>query len=165
MENTIISDFSLAKLLPIMNTSMCLLGLDYGEKKIGVAVSDTRKVISSNLKIILNKRPSHYISEIREICEKRNVGGIVIGLPLNMNGSEGPRCQSTRSFAEKLQKAGLPPTAFWDERLSTLAAENILLEANTSRRKRALVVDIVAANIILQGALDRLQNAFRKNMI
>ena len=164
MGNTIKSDFSLAKFIPIMNTSMCLLGLDYGEKKIGVAISDTRKVISSNHKMILNKRATHYINEIREVCQKRNVGGIVIGLPLNMNGSEGPRCQSTRSFAEKLQKAGLPPTAFWDERLSTLAAENILLEANTSRKKRTRVVDIVAANIILQGALDRLQNALQKDM-
>ena len=143
---------------------MCLLGLDYGEKKIGVAISDTRKVISSNLKIIHKKKASHYINEIREVCQKRDVGGIVIGLPLNMNGSEGPRCQATRSFAEKLQNAGLPPTAFWDERLSTLAAENILLEANTSRKKRALVVDILAANIILQGALDGLQNVLRKNV-
>ena len=76
----------------------------------------------------------------------------------------GLRCQSTRSFAEKLQEAELPPCAFWDERLSTLAAENILLEANTSRKKRALVVDILAANIILQGALDGLQNVLRKNV-
>ena len=164
MKNIVTSDFLLAKFLPIMETNKCLLGLDYGEKRIGVAISDTRKVISSNLKIILNKKPSHYINEIREVCQKRNVGGVVIGLPLNMSGSEGPRCQSTRSFAQKLQKAGLPQTAFWDERLSTLAAENILLAANTSRKKRALVVDSVAANIILQGALDRLQNALKKDI-
>ena len=142
-----------------METDACLLGLDYGEKRIGVAISDTRKVISSNLRTILKKKPQLYIDELKKICIERNVGGIIIGFPLNMNGTEGPRCQATRSFAKKLTHAGLPINAFWDERLSSAAAENILLEANSSRKRRKEIIDQVAANIILQSALDRLQNS------
>ena len=140
-----------------MRTGMCLLGIDYGEKNIGLAISDTRKIISSSLKTIQKTRTAIYIDELKSICLERNVGGIVIGFPLNMNGTEGPRCQATRSFANKLTHSGLPVNAFWDERLSTAAAENILLEANTSRKRRKEVIDQVAANLILQTALDRLQ--------
>ena len=144
-------------LTPIMRTGMCLLGIDYGEKNIGLAISDTRKIISSSLKTIQKTRAALYIAELQAICLERNVGGIVIGFPLNMNGTEGPRCQATRSFAKKLTHAGLPVNAFWDERLSTAAAKSILLEANTSRKRRKEVIDQVAANLILQTALDRLQ--------
>lgn len=153
------SEFSVLDFMNLLETDRCLLGLDFGTKNIGVAISDTRKIISSKLKIILNKKPSQYIGEIKSICEQRNIGGIIIGLPLNMNGTEGPRCQATRSFADKLTNAGLPANAFWDERLSTMEAENILLQSNASRKKRAAVVDQIAANIILQAALDRLQYA------
>ena len=91
---------------------MCLLGIDYGEKNIGLAISDTRKIIAASLKTIQKTRTAVYIDELKSICLERNVGGIVIGFPLNMNGTEGPRCQATRSFANKLTHAGLPVNAF-----------------------------------------------------
>jgi putative holliday junction resolvase len=90
------------------------------------------------------------------ILDAREIGGIILGLPRNMDGSEGPRCQSTRAFARNLSRLTERPIGFWDERLSTVAAERALLEADTSRRKRAEVIDHVAAGVILQGALDRL---------
>ena len=90
--------------------------------------------------------------------KEREIGGLIIGLPINMDGSEGPRAQSTRAFARNLAQRGSVPIAFWDERLSTVAAERTLLEADTSRRRRAQVIDHVAAAFILQGALDRLSH-------
>ena len=155
------SDFALEQLLPILETDMCLLGIDYGKKRIGLAISDVRKVISSNFTTLSYNGASQYLNELKMICDNENVGGIVIGLPLNMNGTEGPRCQATRSFAKKLSFAQLPTLAFWDERLSSSAAENVLVEANISRKKRRDIIDKVAANIILQTALDRLQH-FKK---
>ena len=155
------SDFALEQLLPILETDMCLLGIDYGKKRIGLAISDVRKVISSNFTTLSNNNATQYLNELKMICDNENIGGIVIGLPLNMNGTEGPRCQATRSFAKKLSLAQLPTHAFWDERLSSSAAENVLVEANISRKKRRGIIDKVAANIILQTALDRLQH-FKK---
>ena len=92
-----------------------------------------------------------------EILTERQIGGIILGLPLNMDGTEGPRCQSTRAFARNLEPLTDLPITFWDERLSTVAAERALLEADTSRKRRAEVIDHVAAGVILQGALDRLR--------
>ena len=93
-----------------------------------------------------------------EIIAGRGIGGVVLGLPFNMDGSEGPRCQSTRAFARNLARQSDLPIGFWDERLSTVAAERALLEADTSRKRRAEVIDHVAASYILQGALDRLRH-------
>lgn len=135
-----------------------LMGLDFGEKTIGVAVSDRRRTVASPLETVRRRKFTADAARLLELAEAREIGGIVLGLPLNMDGTEGPRCQSTRAFARNL--AGLTdlPIGFWDERLSTVAAERALLEADTSRRRRSEVIDHVAAGVILQGALDRLHH-------
>jgi len=131
-------------------------GLDLGEKTIGVAVSDLRRTLATPLETVRRKKFTLDAARLLEIAKGRGLAGFVLGLPLNMDGSEGPRCQSTRAFARNL--AGLTdlPIGFWDERLSTVAAERALLEFDTSRAKRAEVIDHVAAGFILQGFLDRL---------
>ena len=138
-----------------------LIGLDLGTKTIGVAVSDSFQSVATPLETIKRKKFGVDAAALLEIVDKRSIGGIVLGLPLNMDGSEGPRVQSTRAFARNLAGHadfnGLA-IAFWDERLSTVAAERALLEADTSRAKRGDVIDHVAAGFILQGALDRLRH-------
>ncbi len=135
-----------------------LMGLDLGTRTIGVALSDLRWRIATPLETIRRRKFGTDAAALLAIAGDRGAGGIVLGLPRNMDGSEGPRCQSTRAFARNL--AGLTDLAitFWDERLSTVAAERALLEADESRAKRAGVIDHVAAGFILQGALDRLQH-------
>jgi len=135
-----------------------LAGLDYGEKTIGVAVSDRMRSVGTPLETIRRTRFSADAARLLEIAAAREIGGFVIGLPLNMDGSEGPRCQSTRAFARNLERLTPLPVVFWDERLSTVAAERALLEADASRKRRGQVIDHVAAGVILQGALDRLRN-------
>ena len=135
-----------------------LAGLDYGEKTIGVAVSDRMRSVGTPLETIRRTRFSADAARLLEIAAAREIGGFVIGLPLNMDGSEGPRCQSTRAFARNLERLTPLPVVFWDERLSTVAAERALLEADASRKRRGRVIDHVAAGVILQGALDRLRN-------
>jgi putative Holliday junction resolvase len=138
-----------------------LVGLDLGEKTIGVAVSDLRRGVATPLETIRRKKFTLDAARLLEIVTARGVAGLVLGLPLNMDGSEGPRCQTTRAFARNLSGLSALPIGFWDERLSTVAAERALLEADTSRQKRALVIDHVAAAYILQGFLDRLAVACR----
>lgn len=133
-----------------------LIGLDLGDKTIGVAVSDTLMSVATPLETIRRKKFGLDAARLLEICSARNIGGIVLGLPYNMDGSEGPRCQKTRAFARNLSRLTELPIGFWDERLSTVAAERALLEADTSRKRRAEVIDHVAAGFILQGVLDRL---------
>ncbi|MCC5957246.1 MAG: Holliday junction resolvase RuvX [Natronohydrobacter sp.] len=133
-----------------------LAGLDLGTKTIGVAVSDRLLSVASPLQTIRRVKFGQDAAALLEIAGAREIGGLVLGLPRNMDGSEGPRCQSTRAFARNLAALTDLPITFWDERLSTVAAERALLEADTSRRKRAEVIDHVAAGVILQGALDRL---------
>ena len=133
-----------------------LAGLDLGEKTIGVAVSDRLRRVATPLETIRRRKFSEDAGRLLEIAAHREVGGLVIGLPRNMDGSEGPRCQSARAFARNLCRQTTLPIGFWDERLSTVAAERALLEADASRRRRAEVIDHVAAGIILQGLLDRL---------
>ncbi|WP_439563086.1 Holliday junction resolvase RuvX [Roseinatronobacter sp.] len=133
-----------------------LAGLDLGEKTIGVAVSDRVLSVASPLQTIRRRKFGLDAQALLEIVAGRDLGGLVLGLPRNMDGSEGPRCQSTRAFARNLSALTDLPIGFWDERLSTVAAERALLEADTSRRRRAEVIDHVAAGVILQGALDRL---------
>lgn len=133
-----------------------LAGLDFGDKTIGVAVSDTFRGVATPLETIRRKKFGVDAEALLAILNKRNISGIVLGLPRNMDGTEGPRCQKTRAFARNLTKLTNLPITFWDERLSTVAAERALLEADTSRRRRAEVIDHVAASYILQGALDRL---------
>ncbi len=133
-----------------------LAGLDLGTKTIGVAVSDGLRRVASPLSTIRREKFTLDAAALLKIVAERDLKGIVLGLPFNMDGSEGPRCQSTRTFARNLERLTPLPIAFWDERLSTVAAERALLEADTSRKRRSEVIDHVAAGYILQGALDRL---------
>ncbi len=135
-----------------------LVGLDLGDRTIGVAVSDTFRQVASPLETIRRRKFGADAEALLAIIAARNVGGIVLGLPRNMDGTEGPRCQSTRAFARNLSRLTDLPIGFWDERLSTVAAERALLEADTSRKRRAEVIDHVAAGYILQGALDRMRH-------
>ncbi|SHG42270.1 Holliday junction resolvase RuvX [Cognatishimia maritima] len=139
-----------------------LAGLDLGTKTIGVAISDSFQSIASPLHTIKRKKFTQDAAQLLEIIKERNIGALILGLPLNMDGSEGPRVQSTRAFARNLAQLTPLPIFFWDERLSTVAAERVLLEADTSRKRRSEVIDHVAAGYILQGALDRLAHLRRK---
>lgn len=132
-----------------------LLGLDLGTKTIGLAISDTLWNVASPLSTIKRTKFTKDAEELMAICNEQNVGGLVLGMPLNMDGSEGPRAQATRAFQRNLDRLSSLPVTLWDERLSTVAAERALLEADTSRTKRAQVIDAIAASIILQGALER----------
>jgi len=131
-----------------------LLGLDPGTKTIGLALSDFTLTIATPMETIKRKKFTKDILRIKEIIAEHDVGGFVIGLPINMDGSEGPRCQSVRQFASNLAQHFDVPMAFWDERLSTAGVERTLLQADVSRAKRAEVIDKMAASYILQGALD-----------
>ena len=144
--------------------SGALIGLDLGTKTIGVAVSDGLRMTATGLETIRRKKLAPDVARIEALTTGRAINGIVLGLPRNMDGSEGPRCQSTRAFARNLAGLLPIPIAFWDERLSTVAAEQALLEADTSRRRRAEVIDKVAATVILQGALDRLAVLAREDV-
>ena len=137
-----------------------LMGLDFGTKTIGVAVSDSLRSVATPHLTVKRKKFTSDAAELAAIVADRQIGGIVLGLPKNMDGSEGPRAQSTRAFLRNLaghDTLGSLPALLWDERLSTVAAERALLEADTSRKRRAEVIDHVAAAYILQGALDRLR--------
>ncbi|RFP89793.1 Holliday junction resolvase RuvX [Rhodobacteraceae bacterium 63075] len=133
-----------------------LMGLDLGERTIGLAVSDSFRGTATPLETIRRKKFTADANRMLELAAERQIAGFVLGLPRNMDGSEGPRCQSTRAFARNLARLTDAPITFWDERLSTVAAERALLEADTSRKRRAEVIDHVAASYILQGMLDRL---------
>ncbi len=133
-----------------------LAGLDLGEKTIGVAVSDLTLSVATPLLTIRRAKFSLDAAALLAVTTARNLGGLVLGLPRNMDGTEGPRCQSTRAFARNLRSLTDLPIGFWDERLSTVAAQRALLEADTSRKRRKEVIDHVAAGYILQGMLDRL---------
>ncbi|MEE2662203.1 MAG: Holliday junction resolvase RuvX [Pseudomonadota bacterium] len=134
------------------------MGLDLGTKTIGVAISDDRRLVASALDVVLRKKFSIDAAILGSLIIEYKVSGIILGLPLNMNGTEGPRCQSTRQFAVNLDEKTKIPIAFWDERLSTQAVEKHLISHDVSRRRRKKVVDKLAAQFILQGALDFLQN-------
>lgn len=134
-----------------------LLGLDLGEKTIGLALSDTLLTIATPMETLRRGKFSADAITIEAIIEKQGVGGLVVGLPLNMDGSEGPSAQSARAFARNFATRSELPIAFWDERLSTAAVTRTLLEADASRKRRGEVVDKMAAAFILQGVLDRLR--------
>lgn len=135
-----------------------VMGLDLGTKTIGIALSD--RILSSASAVETLKRRKFTLDAARlmEIALAREAGGLILGLPRNMDGSEGPRAKATRAFARNLAQITDLPIGFWDERLSTVAAERALLEADTSRKRRAEVIDAVAAAYILQGALDRMRH-------
>ena len=150
------SSLSIFELVDQLSTGQRLLGIDLGSKTIGLAVSDQGLNIANPLKTIQRKKFTVDAKELIKLCEDHNVGGLVYGLPLNMSGSIGPQAQSTKSFVNNFSKLSNLPFIYWDERLSTVAVTRTLLEADTSRAKRAKVVDKMAAAYILQGALDRL---------
>lgn len=140
-----------------------VLGLDVGSKTVGVALSDVMAGLATPMETVKRTKFTQDAQKLIAIVREQDVGGIVLGLPVEMDGQEGPRCQSTRQFAANLERAiadaGLPPVpmAFWDERLSTVAVERVLIgEADLTRKRRAQVVDRAAAAWILQGALDAL---------
>ncbi len=147
----------LSELKGLLAADARLMGLDLGTKTIGVAVSDLSRTIATARTTLRRTKLSRDIEALRALIEGEGVGGIVVGLPVNMDGSEGPRAQSARDTAANLARALALPVALWDERWSTVAAERAMLDADLSRRKRARKVDQVAAAYILQGALDRLR--------
>ena len=134
-----------------------LLGLDVGTKTVGMALSDVTRSIATPYDTIRRTKFTEDARSIRDVVEKNEVGALVIGLPINLDGSEGRRAQSTRAFARNLAAHVELPMVFWDERLSTAAVERHLIEADASRKRRAEVIDRMAAAYILQGALDRLK--------
>jgi putative Holliday junction resolvase len=135
-----------------------LVGLDLGEKTIGVAVSDATRTVASPLDLIRKTKFTDDVNALFKLMESRHAGGIVIGLPVNMDGTEGPRCQSSRAFGRNLLRLRDIPIAFWDERMSSQAVNRMLIsEADMTRARRADVVDKAAAAWILQGALERMR--------
>ena len=133
-----------------------LAGLDLGTKTIGIALSDPGLRIATPFHTIRRTKFAADAAALLAICARERVGGLVLGLPVNMNGTEGPRAQATRAFLRNLSTLMELPVALWDERLSTAAAERAMIDADLSRRKRAERIDAAAAAFILQGALDRL---------
>ncbi len=142
-----------------MKVGQRLLGLDLGSKTIGVALSDTLCNIATAMEIIRRTKFTKDAERLITIISEQNVGGLILGFPLNMDGTEGPRCQSTRQFAVNISEKIDIPIAFWDERLSTMAVTRTLLEADASRKRRKELIDKLAAAYILQGALDKLSYA------
>jgi putative Holliday junction resolvase len=134
-----------------------ILGLDVGTKTVGLAISDVTRSIATPLRTLRRTKFTADAAALLALVAEREVRGFIIGLPINFNGTEGPRAQSCRAFARNLGALTALPIAFWDERLSTAAAERALLEADASRKRRAEVIDSVAAGFILQGALDRMK--------
>jgi putative Holliday junction resolvase len=134
-----------------------LLGLDLGTKTIGVAVSDALRYTATPLETITRTKFTADAARLMHLIEQNAAVALILGLPLNMDGSEGPRAQSTRAFARNLTQKTPLPIIFWDERLSTSAVTRMLIEADTRREKRAQVIDKLAASYILQGFLDRLR--------
>lgn len=134
-----------------------LIGIDAGTKTLGLALSDVGRTIASALETIRRTKFTADAQHLLELCQAHKIGGLVLGLPINLDGSEGPRAQSTKALARNLNKMSDLPILLWDERLTTAEAERMLIEADQSRRRRAEVIDKLAATIILQNALDRMR--------
>jgi putative Holliday junction resolvase len=150
-------------IVPVVELEACLsarrrlLGLDVGTKTIGLALSDALGTVATPVETIRRAKFARDAQALAALIAAREVGGLVIGLPINMDGSEGPRCQSVRQFAANLLTLIDRPIAFWDERLSTAAVTRLMIEADLSRKRRAELVDKMAAAYILQGALEHLR--------
>jgi putative holliday junction resolvase len=148
---------NLPEFIAALPPNRAIAGLDLGDKTIGVALSDLRRVVATPVETIRRVKFTIDATALLALLEQRGAQGIILGLPLNMDGSTGPRVQATQAFARNLERLTPLPITFWDERLSTVAAERALLEADASRKRRKEVIDAVAAGYILQGALDRMQ--------
>ena len=148
----------LIEIAPLLPARGALIGLDLGTKTIGVAASDPDRKLATGVETVRRKSFAADAARLIALAAERKAVGIVLGLPINMNGSEGPRAQSTRAFARNFAERSGLPVGLWDERLSTAAVERDLLAADASRAKRAAVIDQHAAAFILQGALDRLRH-------
>jgi len=147
---------SLDELANVLSVTHRLIGLDPGSKTVGMALSDLSRMVASPAEQLNRGKFADLVARIQALIEAEQVGGIIVGLPLNMDGSTGPSAQSARNFAENLAERLNIPVALWDERLSTAAVERTLINADLSRRRRAELVDKLAAAYILQGALDYL---------
>lgn len=164
-----VSDSMPALILPLIEAAThwpprgALIGLDLGTKTIGVAVSDPDRKLATGIETIARKTFTLDAARLLTLASERGVCGFVLGLPINMDGTEGPRAQSTRAFARNFAKLTQLAIGFWDERLSTVAVERELIGMDMSRAKRAKVIDEHAAIFILQGALDRLSTLRREN--
>lgn len=155
---------SVEDFLAALPPNRAIAGLDLGDKTIGVALSDLRRQVATPIEVIRREKFTLDAARLLALLEARGAFGIVLGLPLNMDGSTGPRVQATQAFARNLEKLTAMPICYWDERLSTVAAERALLEADTSRKRRKEVIDQVAAGYILQGALDRMAHLGRSGL-
>ena len=153
---------NIAALVAALTMGQRLLGLDIGDKTIGLAISDPMFMIASPVKTIMRtKKFATAVAEMREIIKNEEVGGLLVGLPVSMDGTEGPRCQKTRDLTSEISMQLNLPVAFWDERLSTSAIERFLVtETDMTRKRRKDVVDKMAAGYILQGALDSIAGRF-----
>ncbi len=151
------TDLTLHDALSSIPADKRLMGLDLGTKTIGVATSDRTRMIATPIETIARKKFTADAERLLTIIGAENIGLIVLGLPVNMDGTEGPRCQSTRAFARNFARLSPVPVVFWDERLSTAAVERMLIAADTSRARRDQVIDKLAAAWILQAALDSLR--------
>ena len=147
----------LSALKPALGPGRRLLGLDLGEKTIGLALSDTQLIVATPLQTLKRGKFGADAEKLVALIDQHGVGGLIVGLPLNMDGSEGPSAQSARAFGRNFAHISNVPIVLVDERLSTAAVTRVLLEADTSRARRAAVVDKMAAGYILQGALDRMR--------
>ena len=150
-------DLSLRDAIASIPADKRLMGLDLGTKTIGVATSDRTRMIATPIETIARKKFTQDAERLIAIIQAENIGLILLGLPVNMDGTEGPRCQSTRAFARNFARLSSVPIVFWDERLSTAAVERMLIQADASRAKRDQVIDKLAAAWILQAALDSLR--------
>lgn len=149
---------NLSELRAALKRGERLMGLDLGSKTIGLALTDVTLTVASPFETIRRTKFTADVTRLLALAAEHQVGGFVVGLPVNMDGTEGPAAQSARTFARNLEKLSPLPLAFWDERMSTAAVTRTLLEADASRARRAQVVDKMAAAYILQGALERLRS-------
>jgi putative holliday junction resolvase len=147
-------DLTIADFAALLPRGARLIGIDLGDKTVGLALSDVERRFASADRTLERRKFAQDWAEIEKLVRREGVGGFVMGLPLNMDGSSGPRVQASRTYARNIRNISPLPLLFWDERLSTFAAERALIEADVSRKKRAAVIDATAAAFILQGALD-----------
>lgn len=154
---------NIEEILQLSIANKTIAGLDLGTKTIGIAISDLGWRLANPRQVLKRKKFSIDASNLLKVLNDENVGAIIIGLPVNMDGSSGPRVQATRAFVRNFLDLTAIPFIFWDERLSTVAAERSLLEMDVSRAKRSERIDSAAASFILQGALDRLNNLYHIN--